>query len=179
MWISESKLLFKILLSSFMMIFLIACSSDSDEKNVDQFTNVTENASSQNNNNETETNTKKTDNEIVAEGKQLNVMYSDPPTLDPHIAQDSTSAGIILEIYSGLVSLDTNLQIIPDIAESWTISNDGMKYTFKLRDNAKFHNGKYIKAEDFLWSFNRAANPSTNSITVLCKPFPFVNSSVF
>ena len=101
----------------------------------------------------------------MAEGKQLNVMYSDPPTLDPHIAQDSTSAGIILEIYSGLVSLDTNLQIIPDIAESWTISNDGMKYTFKLRDNAKFHNGKYIKAEDFLWSFNRAANPSTNSIT--------------
>ena len=165
MWISENKLLFKILLSSFMMIFLVACSGDSDEKNVDQFTNVTENASSQNNNNETETNTKKTDNEIVAEGKQLNVMYSDPPTLDPHIAQDSTSAGIILEIYSGLVSLDTNLQIIPDIAESWTISNDGMKYTFKLRDNAKFHNGKYIKAEDFLWSFNRAANPSTNSIT--------------
>ena len=165
MWISENKLLFKILLSSFMMIFLLACSGDSDEKNVDQFTNVTENASSQNNNNETETNTKKTDNEIVAEGKQLNVMYSDPPTLDPHIAQDSTSAGIILEIYSGLVSLDTNLQIIPDIAESWTISNDGMKYTFKLRDNAKFHNGKYIKAEDFLWSFNRAANPSTNSIT--------------
>ena len=165
MWISENKLLFKILLSSFMMIFLFACSGDSDEKNVDQFTNVTENASSQNNNNETEPNTKKTDNEIVAEGKQLNVMYSDPPTLDPHIAQDSTSAGIILEIYSGLVSLDTNLQIIPDIAESWTISNDGMKYTFKLRDNAKFHNGKYIKAEDFLWSFNRAANPSTNSIT--------------
>ena len=54
MWISESKLLFKILLSSFMMIFLIACSSDSDEKNVDQFTNVSENTSSQNNNNETE-----------------------------------------------------------------------------------------------------------------------------
>ena len=165
MWISESKLLFKILLSSFMMIFLIACSSESDEKNVDQFTNVSENTSSQTNNNKTEPNTNKADNQIVAEGKQLNVMYSDPPTLDPHIAQDSTSAGIILEIYSGLVSLDTNLQIIPDIAESWTISNDGMKYTFKLRDNAKFHNGKYIKAEDFLWSFNRAANPSTNSIT--------------
>ena len=116
MWISENKLLFKILLSSFMMIFLIACSSDSDEKNVDQFTNVSENTSSQTNNNKTEPNTNKADNQIVAEGKQLNVMYSDPPTLDPHIAQDSTSAGIILEIYSGLVSLDTNLQIIPDIA---------------------------------------------------------------
>ncbi len=165
MRISENKLLFKILLSFFMVIFLIACSSDSDDKNVDQFTNVSENVSSQQNNNETETNTKKKDNQVLSEGKQLNVMYSDPPTLDPHIAQDSTSAGIILEIYSGLVSLDTNLQIIPDIAESWTISNDGMKYTFQLRDDAKFHNGKKITAQDFVWSFNRAANPSTNSIT--------------
>ena len=133
MWISENKLLFKILLSSLVMIFMISCSSDSGEKNADQFTNtLSENTSSEKNNNQSESKTEKTENKIVSEGKQLNVMYSDPPTLDPHIAQDSTSAGIILEIYSGLVSLDTNLQIIPDIAESWTISNNGMKYTFKL-----------------------------------------------
>jgi len=165
MRISENKLLFKILLSSLVMIFMVSCSSDSGEKNVDQFTNTTENTSVEKNNNESESKIKEKDNTIVSEGKQLNVMYSDPPTLDPHIAQDSTSAGIILEIYSGLVSLDTNLQIIPDIAESWTISNNGMKYTFQLRDNAKFHNGKKITAQDFVWAFNRAANPATNSIT--------------
>ena len=165
MRISENKLLFKILLSSLVMIFMISCSSDSGDQNDDQFTNTSENTSSEKNNNQSESKTEKTDNTIVTEGKQLNVMYSDPPTLDPHIAQDSTSAGIILEIYSGLVSLDTNLQIVPDIAESWAISNNGMKYTFKLRDNAKFHNGKKITAQDFVWSFNRAANPATNSIT--------------
>ena len=165
MRISENKLLFKILLSSLVMIFMISCSSDSGDQNDDQFTNTSENTSSEKNNNQSELKTEKTDNTIVTEGKQLNVMYSDPPTLDPHIAQDSTSAGIILEIYSGLVSLDTNLQIVPDIAESWAISNNGMKYTFKLRDNAKFHNGKKITAQDFVWSFNRAANPATNSIT--------------
>ena len=153
MWICKNKLLFKVIFSSLLLIFLISCSSDSGEKNVDQFTNTSEKVLSENNNN------------IVSVGKQLNVLYSDPPTLDPHRAQDSTSAGIILEIYSGLVSLDTNLQIIPDIAESWAISNDGMKYTFKLRDNAKFHNGKKITSEDFIWSFNRAANPATTSIT--------------
>ena len=95
----------------------------------------------------------------------LNILYSDPPTLDPHIAQDSTSASIILELYSGLVTLGTDLQIAPDLAESWTISDDGMKYTFTLRDNAKFHDGKKITASDFLWSFNRAVNPSTTSTT--------------
>ena len=95
----------------------------------------------------------------------LNILYSDPPTLDPHIAQDSTSASIILELYSGLVTLGTDLQIAPDLAESWTISDDGMKYTFTLRDNAKFHDGKKLTASDFLWSFNRAANPSTTSTT--------------
>ena len=95
----------------------------------------------------------------------LNILYSDPPTLDPHIAQDSTSASIILELYSGLVTLGTDLQIAPDLAKSWTISDDGMKYTFTLRDNAKFHDGKKITASDFLWSFNRAANPSTTSTT--------------
>ena len=166
MWICKNKLLFKVIFSSLLLIFLISCSSDSEEKNVDQFTNTSEKNSSENNkNNESETSTKKTNKNIEFADKQLNVLYADPPTLDPHRAQDSTSAGIILEIYSGLVSLDTNLQIIPDIAKSWTISNDGMKYTFKLRDNAKFHNGKKITAEDFIWSFNRAANPATTSIT--------------
>ena len=95
----------------------------------------------------------------------LNILYSDPPTLDPHIAQDSTSASIILELYSGLVTLGTDLKITPDLAESWSISDDGLKYTFTIRDNAKFHDGKKITASDFLWSFNRAANPSTTSTT--------------
>ena len=47
--------------------------------------------------------------------------WSDPPTLDPHLTSDTTSAGIVVEVFSGLVSLNTDLEIIPDIAENWSI----------------------------------------------------------
>ena len=97
MWICKNELLFKVIFSSLMLIFLISCSGDSGEKNVDQFTNTSEKVSSENNKkNESDTSIKKANENIVFAGKQLNVLYSDPPTLDPHRAQDSTSAGIIL-----------------------------------------------------------------------------------
>ena len=89
-------------------------------------------------------------------------LWSDPPTLDPHLTGDTTSAGIVAEVFSGLVALDTDLKLVPDIAESWTIQ-DGTVYTFKLRPNAKFHNGKPVTAHDFKWSMERAAAPDTAS----------------
>ena len=89
-------------------------------------------------------------------------LWSDPPTLDPHLTSDTTSAGIVVEVFSGLVTLNTNLQLVPDLAESWTI-DDGMVYTFKLRPNARFHNGKPVTAGDFKWSLERAADPETAS----------------
>ena len=89
-------------------------------------------------------------------------LWSDPPTLDPHLTGDTTSAGIVTEVFSGLVTLDTDLKLVPDIAESWTIEG-GTVYTFKLRPNAKFHNGKPVTAHDFKWSLERAAAPETAS----------------
>ena len=89
-------------------------------------------------------------------------LWADPPTLDPHLTSDTTSAGIVVEVFSGLVALDVDLRLVPDIAESWTI-DDGVVYTFKLRPNAKFHNGKSVTASDFKWSLERAANPETAS----------------
>jgi oligopeptide transport system substrate-binding protein len=65
-------------------------------------------------------------------------------------------------VFSGLVTLNTNLQLVPDLAESWTI-DDGLVYTFKLRPNARFHNGKPVTAGDFKWSLERAADPKTAS----------------
>ncbi len=89
-------------------------------------------------------------------------LWSDPPTLDPHLTGDTTSAGVVVEVFSGLVALDTDLKLVPDIAESWTIE-DGTVYTFKLRPDAQFHNGKPVTAEDFKWSLERAAAPETAS----------------
>ncbi len=90
-------------------------------------------------------------------------LWADPPTLDPHLTTDTTSSGIVGELFSGLVALNTDLQLIPDIAESWEIDDSGTTYVFHLRENAKFHDGKPITAHDFKWSIERAVNPDTAS----------------
>ncbi len=96
------------------------------------------------------------DNELVVPG-------TDPPTLDPALASDATSANYIVEIFSGLVALDPNLEIIPDLAEEWEVSDDGMTYTFTLREDATFADGAAITAEDFKFSIERACDPETLS----------------
>lgn len=93
----------------------------------------------------------------------LRLLGSDPPTLDPHLATDATSASYIVELFSGLVTINPDLEIVPDIATSWDISPDGTVYTFHLRDDVLFHNGKPVTAHDFKWSIERACAPETGS----------------
>ena len=90
-------------------------------------------------------------------------LWSDPATLDPHLTTDTGSAFLVVEIFSGLVSFDTDLNLIPDIADSWEIDSSGTVYTFRLRPDVKFHNGKPVTAGDFKWSIERAASPKTAS----------------
>ena len=90
----------------------------------------------------------------------------DPPTLDPALAGDAESAVYVAEIFSGLVTLDQNLKVVPDIAKSWDVSSDRTVYTFHLRNDAKFQDGRPVTAQDFKYTFERAANPATASPTV-------------
>ncbi len=69
----------------------------------------------------------------------------------------------MVEVFSGLVAFDTELQLVPDLAERWTISADGTVYTFTLRENARFHDGKSVTAHDVKWSIERALHPETAS----------------
>jgi len=89
----------------------------------------------------------------------------DPPTMDPHLSGDAASAEYVVEIYSGLMVYDKDLNLVPDIAESYEISDDGLVYTFNLKEEAVFQDGKPIRAEDFKWSFERACDPATGSHT--------------
>jgi len=95
----------------------------------------------------------------------LTLPGGEPPTLDPHLSGDSTSALYVVEIYSGLVTYDRDLNLIPDIAESWDVSEDQTVYTFYLNEFAKFHNGKPVRAQDFKWSIERACDFRTGSST--------------
>src|SRR5262245_1256851 len=87
----------------------------------------------------------------------LRLVGSDPLTMDPAQASDSGSASYIVEIFGGLVTLDQSLKIVPDLAESWDVSSDGKTYTFKMRKNAKFHDGRAVTADDVKYSLDRAA----------------------
>jgi len=96
-------------------------------------------------------------------GGELRLPGSMPPTLDPALSQDSTSAQYIVEIYSGLVTAYTNLELVPDIAESYEVSDDGTVYTLHLRHNVTFHNGTPVTADDFRFSLERSCKPETQS----------------
>ncbi len=98
-------------------------------------------------------------------GGTLNLYGVDPHTLDPAISGDSTSHQYVLQIFSGLLTLDVNMEPAPDIAEGWQISNGGKTYTFFLRQDVRFHDGRKVTAEDFKYSWQRAADPATGSNT--------------
>lgn len=87
----------------------------------------------------------------------------DPPTLDPALTSDVESATYIVEIFSGLVSFNKDLKIVPELAEKWDITNEGKTYTFTLRKDAKFHDGRPVTAQDVQYSLERAADPKTRS----------------
>ena len=99
------------------------------------------------------------------QGGVFNTLWSDPPTLDPHLVTDGTSYGIVIEVFSGLVRLgaDTTNPFEPDLAESWSVLEGGTVYEFKLRNGLTFSNGDPVTAQDFKWSFERAAHPDTAS----------------
>ena len=99
----------------------------------------------------------------ITPGGRLVRLYSDPPTLDPHLTTDAGSGGIIVEVFGGLVTIDPDLNIVPDLAESWEVSPDGRTYTFHLRRDARFHDGKPVTAADVRWSLERASDPATQA----------------
>ena len=99
------------------------------------------------------------------EGGTLVRLWHDPPALDPHLAHDVVSSTILVEVFGGLVTIDPDIEVVPDLAESWELSPDGTVYTFHLRRDASFHNGDAVTAQDFKWSLERASDPLTASPT--------------
>jgi oligopeptide transport system substrate-binding protein len=84
----------------------------------------------------------------------------DVATLDPQKTGSVSEADILGDLFEGLVTYDAEGKIVPGVAESWKISDDGLVYTFKLRD-AKWSNSDRIEASDFVFSFRRLLDPAT------------------
>ena len=87
-----------------------------------------------------------------------------PNTLDPALTHGGPS-GALGHIFSGLTAIDTTLQPQPELAAGWEVSEDGRIYTFYLRNNAQFHDGKPLTAQDVIYSWERATDPELGSDT--------------
>jgi len=84
-------------------------------------------------------------------------------TLDPALAEDIHSFNILIDMYEGLVAESATGEIIPGVAKSWQVSDDGLVYTFELRGNAQWSNGDRVVAEDFVRAFRHVADSNTAS----------------
>ncbi len=90
-------------------------------------------------------------------------LSANPTTLDPALIVDVTGGTIAAKLFNGLVRLDEGLRVIPDIAERWTASSDGLTYIFTLKSNITYSNNQYVTAYDFKYSFKRILDPRTRS----------------
>ncbi|MEW6057977.1 MAG: peptide ABC transporter substrate-binding protein [Bdellovibrionota bacterium] len=88
-------------------------------------------------------------------------LIADPQTLDWNLAHTSMETPIVMNIMEGLVESDRKMKIRPKLAKSWTISKDRKTYTFKLRNDVKWSDGKSMQAADFIYSFKRLLDPLT------------------
>lgn len=88
----------------------------------------------------------------------------DLTTLDPARMTNAQEIFVAGMLFGGLVRLNAELQVVPDAA-TWTISDDGLQYTFKLRNGLKFSDGTPVTADDVVFSLTRALDPATGSMT--------------
>ena len=84
---------------------------------------------------------------------------SEPQTLDQAHTSIDVEANILKDLYEGLTVYDAGGKIIPGVADAWAVSEDGLTYTFQIRDAAKWSNGDPVTADDFVFSFRRIEDP--------------------
>ena len=107
---------------------------------------------------------------MLAEGEALAAsqtftyrVLDDFPSIDPGIVEDVSGAEIVRDLFEGLYNQDADGNLVPGVALSHTVSDDGLIYTFTLRPEAKWSNGDPVVAGDFVYAWRRVADPATAS----------------
>ncbi|MCB0193635.1 MAG: AAA family ATPase [Anaerolineae bacterium] len=90
----------------------------------------------------------------------LRTCWSTPYTLDPALVTDSESGTVIAHLFSGLVSLNPELDVVPELAHSWEILAGGSEYLFHLHDAIRWSDGTPLTADDFVYSWLRVLDPA-------------------
>ncbi|MEE8307306.1 MAG: ABC transporter substrate-binding protein, partial [Gammaproteobacteria bacterium] len=87
----------------------------------------------------------------------------DASTLDPHRWVDGWEGNIVMDLFQGLTTLDAEANVVPGVASSWQVSEDGKSYVFELRKDARWSDGVAVTADDVVFSFRRILDPQTAS----------------
>lgn len=85
---------------------------------------------------------------------------NEPQSLDPHYVPGNAGAALMYDMFEGLMAFDSDGKLSPGLAQSYDVSEDGLRYTFRLRDNLKWSDGRDLTSEDFIYSFRRSADPN-------------------
>ena len=99
-----------------------------------------------------------------APGKVTIAMPSDVPTLDPTIDTSPIGLNVRLNVYDQLTEIGPDGSIMPRLAVSWEASADALTWTFVLRENSKFHDGKPVTADHVLWTYNKIMADTKSSV---------------
>jgi oligopeptide transport system substrate-binding protein len=90
-------------------------------------------------------------------------LSGEPATLDPAASGDTFSHEVLEDLYEGLTSESPSGEVIPGVASSWSVDASGRQYTFRLRPDARWSNGKPVRAQDFIAAWRRALDPKQAS----------------
>lgn len=174
------KKLFSLLLAALLtMAVLGGCGSDGtgessgDNSSMESVQNSAEEVSVEANSEESAENSAEANSgEPVYGGSVVVGIQQDIDSLDPHKATAAGTKEILFNIFEGLVKADKNGDLMNAIASDYTVSEDGLVYTFTLREGVKFHNGNEVTAEDVKYSLDRASGlsdgtPLISSLSVL------------
>jgi len=102
--------------------------------------------------------------EALAEDQTFSYRVLDEfPSIDPGLIEDVEGSHVARQLFEGLLNQDAQGNVIPGVATDWTVSEDGLTYTFNLRPEAKWSNGEPVTASDFVYAWQRAADPATAS----------------
>jgi oligopeptide transport system substrate-binding protein len=130
-----------------LIIFLTACSGEAPEIQIRDYGQIGGSSGT----------------ELAADQTLRKDNGAEPQTLDPHRATGVPEGNILRDLFEPLVMEKPNGELVPGAAASWSISDDGLVYTFKMRPAGRWSNGDPVTAEDFVYSMRRALDPATLS----------------
>ncbi len=90
---------------------------------------------------------------LAQDTNTLRIAWLTPATLDPRSASGDSEIAILNALYDYLIETDAASNLVPRLASSWSISDDGLQYTLQIREDAVFHDGSPVTVDDVLWTF--------------------------